>query len=122
MLQPYLERVDEAGETALMYFAIEPHTQGPLLRSEAIVDGLLRPSRSLHADRAKTKSTDRGLRGNTVCSAALRPHRHDPECTRAPVLLELELTEPSLFFTYAAGSAERLARALLTRVEQISLP
>jgi hypothetical protein len=32
------------------------------------------------------------------------------------VLLELELTEPSLFLTYAAGSADRLARALLERV------
>jgi hypothetical protein len=31
----------------------------------------------------------------------------------APVLLELELTEPSLFFAHAPGSAERFARAVL---------
>jgi hypothetical protein len=31
----------------------------------------------------------------------------------APCLLELELTEPSLFFVHAAESAERLAAAVL---------
>jgi len=30
----------------------------------------------------------------------------------APVLLELELTEPSLFFAQAPGAAERLAQAV----------
>jgi O-ureido-D-serine cyclo-ligase len=31
----------------------------------------------------------------------------------APRVLELELTEPSLFFAHAAGSVERFARLLL---------
>ena len=31
----------------------------------------------------------------------------------APRVLELELTEPSLFFTHAAGSAERFATLVL---------
>jgi O-ureido-D-serine cyclo-ligase len=34
----------------------------------------------------------------------------------APCLLELELTEPSLFFRYAPGSAQRLAAATLARL------
>jgi hypothetical protein len=32
-----------------------------------------------------------------------------------PALLELELTEPSLFFAHAPGAAERFARAVLAR-------
>jgi hypothetical protein len=31
----------------------------------------------------------------------------------APTLLEVELTEPSLFFAYAPGAAERFAAAVL---------
>lgn len=34
----------------------------------------------------------------------------------APMLLELELTEPSLFFSHATGSAERLAAAIAGRL------
>ena len=33
-----------------------------------------------------------------------------------PRLLELELTEPSLYFAHGAGSAERLVRATLARL------
>ena len=33
-----------------------------------------------------------------------------------PRLLELELTEPSLFFAHAPGSAARMARALARRL------
>jgi O-ureido-D-serine cyclo-ligase len=33
----------------------------------------------------------------------------------APRVLELELTEPSLFFEHASGSAERFARAIIER-------
>jgi hypothetical protein len=32
-----------------------------------------------------------------------------------PMLLELEMTEPSLFFAHAPGSADRLARLVLRR-------
>ena len=37
----------------------------------------------------------------------------------SPCLLELELTEPSLFFTFAEGSAERFAASLLRRVTAV---
>jgi O-ureido-D-serine cyclo-ligase len=33
----------------------------------------------------------------------------------APVILELEMTEPSLFFPHAPGSADRLAALLIAR-------
>jgi hypothetical protein len=35
----------------------------------------------------------------------------------APCLLELEMTEPSLFFLHAAGSAERFAEVVMRRVK-----
>ena len=34
------------------------------------------------------------------------------DSTGAPTLLELELTEPSLFFAYASGAAERFTAAV----------
>jgi len=34
--------------------------------------------------------------------------------SQGPMLLELELTEPSLFFEHAPGSAERFAASLLS--------
>ena len=36
----------------------------------------------------------------------------------APRVLELELTEPSLFFAHAPGSAERFARAIVERAKR----
>jgi hypothetical protein len=34
-----------------------------------------------------------------------------------PVVLKLELIEPSLFFPFVAGSAERFAAAVVTRAK-----
>jgi hypothetical protein len=34
-----------------------------------------------------------------------------------PVVLELEMVEPSLFFPFAGGSAERFAAAVIRRAE-----
>jgi len=42
----------------------------------------------------------------------LRADRPDPN--GAPALLELELTEPSLFFAFDAGAADRFAKAILS--------
>ena len=39
-----------------------------------------------------------------------------PGADGEPVLLELELTEPSLFFGHAADAAPRLADAILARL------
>jgi hypothetical protein len=39
-----------------------------------------------------------------------------PGAHGSPLVLELELTEPSLFHAYAPGSAERLATAIAGRL------
>ena len=39
-----------------------------------------------------------------------------PDDSGAPVVLELELVEPSLFLAYAEGAAERVAAAIAARL------
>jgi len=123
LLQPYLDRVDEHGETALIYFGGEfSHAirKGPLLKAD---EG---PTRALFAAEhitARTPEADElHLAEQTLAAIPFaKPLTyarvdliHDAQ--HAPRVLELELTEPSLFFAHAAGSAERFARAVLARL------
>jgi O-ureido-D-serine cyclo-ligase len=119
LLQPYLDRVDVEGETALIYFdgrfshAIR---KGPLLRSGEA------PTARLFAAETITPRTPtpEELR---VGAAALRaiPFGRLPyarvdlirNVDDAPCVLELELTEPSVFLAHAPGAAERFAAAIL---------
>ena len=121
LLQPYLGRVDAHGETALIFFAgtfSHAIRKGPLLkRGEG-------PTRALFATEhitARTPSADE----ITVAERTLRAMPfgellyarvdliHDDDGT--PRVLELELTEPSLFFAHAPGSANRFAQAIIDR-------
>jgi hypothetical protein len=123
LLQPYLASVDEAGETALVYFNGEySHAirKGPLLRlDDAATEALF----AAEAITARTPGDDERELGEQVLAAAtaqlgitapLPYARVDliRDADGRPRLLELELCEPSLFFTYAQGSAERFAGLL----------
>jgi len=127
MLQPYLERVDAQGETAVIYLeGAYSHAvcKGPLLHSGAgLVTGLFAPE----VITPRTPSTAE-LDVASAAHATLRFGRlayaridliHDAR--GAPVVLELELTEPSLFFTHVPGSAERFAAALLRRIARLKV-
>ena len=121
LLQPYLDSVDTAGETALMFFA------GRF--SHAIRKGALLPRGSTASPAvglfAPEKITPRApgadeLRVAGEVLAALPfevPLYARIDLIRdsrgAPTLLELELTEPSLFFAHAKGAAERFAAAVV---------
>jgi len=121
LLQPYLDSVDRDGETALIYFSGEfSHAirKGPLLPrglagSPAV--GLFAPEKIT----PRTPGADELRVGERVLSAlpfaAPLYARIDliRDAAGAPALLELELTEPSLFFAHGPGAAERLARAVL---------
>jgi len=121
MLQPYLGRVDEHGETALIYLGGEfSHAirKGPLLRAgAALVDGLFAPEQIS----PRQPQPDERAVGLQACTAigSSGPVYARIDLIRgaddAPVVLELELTEPSLFFAHAPGSARRFARAVLER-------
>jgi glutathione synthase/RimK-type ligase-like ATP-grasp enzyme len=121
LLQPYLARVDRDGETALIYF------EGRF--SHAVRKGALLPAGSagttaLFAPEeisARTAAPDELETAGRVLQALpfAIPLYARIDLVRddagRPVLLELELTEPSLYFRRAPGSARSFAEALLAR-------
>lgn len=128
LLQPYLSKVDDAGETALLYFnGVYSHAirKGPLLkRDEGPTEKLFAPEEI----RARVPSEDEytlaaevvaALPGLFQLSSPLAYARIDllRDEDGKPCLLELELTEPSLFFNYADGAAERFVAALKGRLK-----
>ena len=123
LLQPYLDRVDEHGETALMFFdGAFSHAirKGPLLRRG---EG---PTRALFAAEhiaARTPSAEEMAVAEKTLAAIpferpLLYARVDliQAADGQPCVLELELTEPSLFFVHApAAAVARFARAVVAR-------
>jgi glutathione synthase/RimK-type ligase-like ATP-grasp enzyme len=124
MLQPYLDRVDDAGETALVYLdgrASHAIRKGPLLRlGSGLVDGLFAPEQITAREPDPAEQRLAAAAYAAIPFAAPLYARIDMirDAQGTPVLLELELTEPSLFLAHCPGSAQRLAQALLVRVEQ----
>ena len=127
LLQPYLSKVDEAGETALLFFnGVYSHAirKGPLLkRNEGPTDLLFAPEQIV----ARAPSDDEQTLAQQVIAALPGLFQlHGPlayaridlllDEDGKPCLLELELTEPSLFFNYADGAAERFVAALKSRL------
>ena len=119
LLQPYLDRVDEYGETALLFFEgrfSHAIRKGPLLKKN---EG---PTRALfateHISAREPTAAERTLADKVLSSLpfaeTLLYARVDliQNADGRPVVLELELTEPSLFFAHATGSAERFSDAI----------
>ena len=122
LLQPYLDRVDEHGETALMHFdGVFSHAirKGPLLlRGEGPTDALFAP------EQITPRIADEGERALALRALQAIPFAGPIAYARVdlirdgdgtPRLLELELAEPSLFFAHGEGSARRFAETLLAR-------
>ena len=119
MLQPYLGRVDQRGETAVIYIGgrySHAIRKGPLLRlDEGLVQGLFAPEHITprEPDAAELAVAEAAFRacGPDEPLYARIDLVHDDR--GRPVVLELELTEPSLFFLHAPDAAGRYADALL---------
>jgi O-ureido-D-serine cyclo-ligase len=122
MLQPYLEDVDVRGESALMFIdgrfshAIR---KGPLLpRGAQATAGLFAPEEigARSADAAELAAAERVLA--RLPFEALLYARVDlvRDGEGQPRLLELEITEPSLYLAHQPGSAERFVTAVLSRL------
>jgi len=126
MVQPYLDLIDERGETALIYLGgVFSHavTKGAMLAAErALVEGLYKeetitprtPSAAeLDIARAALAAVPGG--GERLVYA-----RVDlvPDVNGSPVLIELELTEPSLFLGSAPRSVEQFAKRLASVLAQ----
>lgn len=128
MVQPYLKAVDTVGETALLFLA---GPDGPVfshaVRKGAMLDG---PDPGVEwsyrpAEIGPSAATDEQLAvaARVLTEVPGGPQRllyarvdlvPGPDGT--PVLIELELTEPSLFLGYADGAPDRLADAVLTHL------
>jgi glutathione synthase/RimK-type ligase-like ATP-grasp enzyme len=119
MLQPYLEGVDRDGETALIFIAgrlSHAIRKGPLLPPGAQATAALFAPEDITP---RTPADDEVEVATRIVQylpfGALLYARVDliRDASGRPCLLELELTEPSLFFAQAPGSAERFAHAAL---------
>lgn len=125
MIQPYLSAVDTTGETALLFFADATGTltfshaarKGPMLTGPD--EGTIDPGSEDISPRTPSPAEVDAARR---VLAAIPPHlppllyaRVDliPGPDGSPLLVELELTEPSLFLRTAPGAADRLAAAIL---------
>jgi glutathione synthase/RimK-type ligase-like ATP-grasp enzyme len=126
MIQPYLDAVDDEGETALLFIGgVLSHAirKGQMLRRGEIgakVAGLFvqenisprTPSAAQIAMAHDVMANVPGPPGQLLFG------RVDliPDASGEPVLLELELIEPSMFFTHADGAAQRFAEAIVRRL------
>jgi hypothetical protein len=124
MVQPYQSSVDEAGETALVYLGgcySHAVTKGPLLRAGAgVIDRLwereqIQPARP---SRAQMDLGDSALAVARRRAGSLTYARVDlvegPD--GRPMVLEVELVEPSLFLASGPGAAVRLAGEVRNQV------
>ncbi len=120
LLQPYLDRVDECGETALIFFGgafSHAIRKGPLLRPDEDATRALFAAE--HITAREPAAAEMQLAEKTLEAIPFeRPllyARVDliQDSAGQPVVLELELTEPSLFFATAIGAAARFAAAIL---------
>jgi hypothetical protein len=130
MIQPYLTAVDTVGETSVL---CTPDGTGQLAVSHAIRKGAMLSGPDIgYADpHSYTEDISAREPSESELSVAARALAAVPGGPKRllyarvdmiqgpdgePVLVELELTEPSLFLQYAGGAAERLADAIVARL------
>ncbi|PHM38493.1 ATP-grasp domain-containing protein [Xenorhabdus innexi] len=125
ILQPYLESVDSDGETNLTYFdGVYSHAirKGALLMSDGTVNFPLQEfrrareagedERAVASFALDTAVRHMGLEGALLYGRVDLVRSKDGN----PIVLEIEICEPSLNLPFAEGSAMRFAQALAGRV------
>lgn len=127
LVQPYLDAVDTAGETAMIFFdgqfshaarkgpMLQPGARHPVDGGALYIEENISPRQPSEAELEVAervfKYANAGLAENLLYARIdLLP---GPD---GPVLIELELVEPSLFLLHADGAADRLAAAISARV------
>jgi len=126
LVQPYLSGVDVTGESALLFVGgCYSHSVGKaalLAGSDRDVDGLYRPESISPRvpDPAELAVAQLALAAVPGGPERLLYARVDllPGPQGTPVLLELELTEPSLFLAHAPGAVGRLADAIAEAISR----
>jgi glutathione synthase/RimK-type ligase-like ATP-grasp enzyme len=123
LLQPYLRSVDAHGETALVFFEggfSHAIRKGPMLGTGAPTSGGLFVVEQItprEPSAPEIEIAERALAAlpfpQPLLYARVDLIRDDDG---SPRLLEMELTEPSVFLAHAGGAAGRFAEAILRRV------
>jgi hypothetical protein len=128
MVQPYLDAVDTSGETAVLFLAgrfSHAIRKAPLLAGpDTAVDGLFRAEAitQRQASRAELDTAEAALAAIPAELASdVLYARIDliPDGDGRPVLLELELTEPSLFLAHDGRAASSFAAAIGTHLDRV---
>ena len=121
LVQPYLKAVDEQGETALLFFQGQfSHAirKAPLLKRGEDATSAMFKAASITARQPSAAELDVAARVlaalpfDTLAYARVDLLPSD----NGPQLLELELTEPSVFLPYGDGAAARFAAVLAARL------
>ena len=129
MVQPYLSAVDTAGETALLFcegvFSHAARKSAVLAAGSGIQVALgmgdtrdqIAPASATSEEIAVAHRVLAAVR-EALPGTDLLYARVDliPGPDRAPVVLEIELTEPCLFLRHAPASADRFAQAIARRL------
>lgn len=122
MVQPYVREVDTGSETGLVYIDgafSHAFAKGPMLRDpKTMAQGLYAEER---IDARRPSPAERDLGDRVV--GWVRERFGTPLYTRVdllpssagPVVIEVEMTEPSLYVHLGEDAAERLARAIARR-------
>jgi len=123
MVQPYLDRIETAGEVGLIFMGgtfSHAITKGAMLAAprQMEVAGLYKeetitPRQSTNAELDLAASAMAAVPGGADRLAYARVDLV-PDADGRPLVIELELTEPSLFMHAAPGSEQRFAEVLLS--------
>ena len=126
MLQPYADLIEERGETGLIFVGGEfSHAigKGPMLVGQERVEEGLYKEEVITAREASVAELAVGRQALEAVPGGmdrLLYARVDlvPASSGSPLLMELELTEPSLFMSTTPGSVERFADAIAARAHR----
>lgn len=131
LVQPYQSAVDEAGEIAIVHLGgsySHALRKGALLRAgdAAEIEGLWRPEvvGAAEPTPAQLALAERALAAVPGGPERLLYARVDllPGAGGDPLVVEVELAEPSLFLAQVPGSADRLAAAIRTALAPLPGP
>ena len=133
MVQPYLTAVDDVGETGLLFLGgtfSHAIRKGPMLEgpdapgSGRRAPGLYRPERitGRQPSAAEVEVAEKVLAAIPGGGERLLYARIDliPGADGAPLLVEAELTEPSLYLDRDEGAADRFAEAIAAHLFMIT--
>ena len=136
MVQPYLDGVEELGETSIVTFQggeshvlrkravlhpdeVAPLHEGPITAAAAMFDPeLVGPGVAGEGERALVERVLGELRRRFSAVPLYARVDMVPGSDGAPTLIELEAIEPSLYLGTDPGSEARLAAAILERVAE----